>query len=159
MRPFQVLTACAIVLGQAVTSVAAQCQCGPDFCQSDPRVGLALQAKKAALESDGYPERLISLIDVGDQCVARIRRSPDIFTMWLVFADGTKQTVPWSQEDESRAKQDVEDGILRRFWIYSTSRAFSCCGEPSYDRRSDYDAEDDVNTSTAILCKKGGCQK
>src|SRR5262245_30436384 len=56
--------------------------CGPDFCQSDPRIAPALAQRKRALKSAGYPDRLIGLVDKGDQCYASITRAPDRFTMW-----------------------------------------------------------------------------
>lgn len=134
----------------------AQCACGPDFCQDDSRVAGALATKKAELSNAGYPKRLIDLIDVGQQCFARIDRSPDIFTMWMVDSADTKQTVPWSIEQEDIALAQVQDGRLKRFWIYNAKQAFSCCDEPRYDERADYDDEDEVSKSTAILCKKSG---
>ncbi|SFU14101.1 hypothetical protein SAMN05518861_1152 [Mesorhizobium sp. YR577] len=114
-----------------------------------------LAAKKKSLAKE-YPARLVGLIEIGDQCVARITRSPDIFTMWLVGDDGSKRTLPWSQDSEDRANKDPD---LKRFWIYNTQRAFSCCGQLSYDQQPDYDSTDDVNMSTAILCKNGACAK
>lgn len=133
----------------------AQCACGPDFCQDDPRVTGTLAAKKKSLAKE-YPPRLVALIEIGDQCVARITRSPDIFTMWLVGDDGSKRTLAWSQENEDRANKDPH---VKRFWIYNAARAFSCCGQASYDQRPDYNATDDINTSTAILCEGGACAK
>ena len=141
-----------VILANIAIAAGAACSCGPDFCQDDPRIPATLVKKKQDLRASGYPNRLIALIDRGDQCVARITRSPDVFTLWLIGSDGSKRTFPWSQEDEDRATNKVKSGELKRFWIFNTQLAFSCCGQPKYDRRSDYDSEDDVSTSIAIKC-------
>lgn len=138
----------------AGTVARAACTCGPDFCQDDSRVASTLAAKKASLRASGYPNRLIVLIDRGDQCVARITRSPDIFTMWVIDANDAKLSVPWSAENERNAMNKVRSGELKRFWIFNAQRAFSCCKQPNYDQRSDYDKEDDVSAATAIKCTK-----
>jgi hypothetical protein len=153
------LVKCRYTLGIALVLFATRpaisdCGCGPDFCQNDPRITKALAEKKSRLSAAGFPARLTGLLDVGDQCYARITRSPDNFTLWLVQADGNKVTASWNADDEARAKAQLASGQLKRFWIFNTAHAFSCCGQPSYDRRSDYNSGDDVNTSTAILCDK-----
>jgi len=134
------------------TSTMADCSCGPDFCQNDTRIAQALANKKSRLNAAGYPVRLTRLLDVGDQCYARITRSPDNFIMWLIESDGRKVTQNWSAEDEARAKAQLASNKLKRFWIFNTANAFSCCGQPRYNQRADYNSEDDINTSTAILC-------
>src|ERR1700722_1716718 len=138
------------VLVQSTISAFATCACGPDFCQDDTRVAAALSAKKNALTRDGYPPRLVSLLDVGDQCYARITRSPDIFTMLIVAPNGDTTTVAWSSDDERIANANLVSGKIKRYWIFNARDAFSCCGQKPYQQRPDYDADDDVNTSTAI---------
>jgi hypothetical protein len=130
----------------------AACTCGPDFCQDDSRVAAKLAEKKASLRASGFPDRLIALIDRDDQCVARITRSPDIFTMWVIDSNNAKQTVPWSAVKERNAMNQIRSGDVKRFWIYNARRAFSCCTQPNYDQRSDFDREDDVSAATAIKC-------
>lgn len=72
---------CAAALALLWPSIAyADCNCGPDFCQDDPRIPQTLSKKKAALGAE-YPDRLIALLDKGNQCVARIERSPDGFSL------------------------------------------------------------------------------
>jgi hypothetical protein len=152
----------ALVLALALSAAPAlaNCErCGLDFCQTDPRVPAALSDKKKSL-SASYPQRLVGLLDIGEQCVARIKRSPDGFTLLLVRLDTTKSTLPWTAEAEERAKAQLASGELRRFWIVHSQRAFSCCGEPNFADRRDYDAMDDVNASYAIKCEKGaGCTR
>ena len=142
----------AVFLSATWTSSAmAACACGPDFCQNDARIAGLLASKKRAL-SASYPASLVGLLDKGEQCVARIQRSPDIFTILLVEPNGDSRTVPWSQDDQRRASDKLRNGQLNRFWIVHGRRAFSCCGQPPFDQMSDYDARDDVNTSLAIRC-------
>jgi len=102
---------------------------------------------------------LVNLLDIGSQCVARIERSPDVFTMWLVDANGSKQTVLWSRENEELAKKKIADGDMRRFWIFNAREAFACGGEKKASDRPDWDAEDEVSADIAILCNSQGCTK
>lgn len=136
---------------------AAACNSGPDFCTDDPRIAVALEKKKQTLRKE-YPERLVALLDRGVQCVARIERSPNAFTMWIVRPGDTRESVLWSLENEAAAKKEIAGGIVLHFWIVDAQRAFACDGEKPYHQRSDYDKTDDVNTSLAILCDKNGCQ-
>jgi hypothetical protein len=126
------------------TTAKAACSCGPDFCQDDPRVPNALRAKKQELRDAGYPDRLVTLIDRGDQCIARISRAPVSFTMWIIHPDGNKETVPWSMENERNGMNKVRSGEIKRFWISNARQAFSCCGQPRYDQRPDYDSADEL---------------
>ncbi|MBB3643874.1 hypothetical protein FHX14_000033 [Rhizobium sp. BK619] len=114
-----------------------------------------LADKKASLAKD-YPARLVALLDRGTQCVARIRQSPDGFTM-VVVKKGAIDTVGWDQDNEDVSKKEIASGDIERFWIVNSRRAFSCEGQPSYDQQPDYNAADDVNTSLAIKCDSGGC--
>lgn len=141
-----------------VGAARADCACGPDFCQNDARISATLAAKKQSLGAAGYPSRLTSLLDVGQQCYARITRAPDIFTMLIVDPNGNSQTVPWSTDDETIANNHLLNGSINRYWIFNARRAFSCCNQPNYDAQSDYDSTDDVNTLTAIKCTKSGTQ-
>ncbi|MEJ1157318.1 hypothetical protein [Prosthecomicrobium sp. N25] len=143
-----------MLLVASMQPVAAACSCGPDFCTDDPRIPAALRAKKAALAKE-YPARLVALLDRGTQCVARIERGPDGFSLVLVQKNGDKQSVAWTEDDERIAKTQLASGTLGHYWIVHSRRAFACCGEPAYDARPDYDARDDVNASLAIRCDPG----
>jgi hypothetical protein len=149
-----ILAIAVLLLPRGATAQNA-CACGPDFCTNDGRIPALLQQKKARLAAVPYPARLVALLDRGQQCVARIERSPDIFSLVLVEPDDSKLSLPWSKEDEDRAKGQVASGKLKRFWIIHARRAFSCCGQRPYNEMPDYNAEDDVNTSLAIKCEKG----
>lgn len=74
MRTATIAAVACLSLGASTLKAFAQCYCGPDFCQSDPRVGIALESKKAELRNAGCPDRLTAPVDSGDQCVARSRR-------------------------------------------------------------------------------------
>jgi hypothetical protein len=143
----------AIGLSLQAPTVQAACNCGPDFCQDDNRIAAKLANKKKALAKE-YPANLVALLDRGQQCIARIERSPDAFTIWVIDANNNKETVSWSAENQANAMKQVQSGSLKRFWIYNARRAFSCCGQPPYDQMSDYDKNDDVNASLAIKCDK-----
>ena len=144
----------AIVVGLLTAGPAMACNSGPDFCTDDPRIPAALAAKKKEMLKD-FPARLVNLLDRGVQCIARIERSPDIFTM-VVVSGNMIETVPWDATNEKNALKMIDSGDIKRFWIVNARRAFSCDGHPSYDQQPDYDANDDVNTSLALKCGDGG---
>lgn len=133
----------------------AACKSGPDYCTDDPRIPKLLADKKARLAIE-YPDRLVALLDLGVQCVARIQQSPDSFSL-VVVKDGSIDTLLWDQDNENAAKVEIAAGTIKRFWIVNSKRAFSCSGQPKYDEQSDYDADDDVNTSLAFKCESAGC--
>lgn len=149
------LKSTALLLCVLQSHAFATCTSGPDFCTDDPRIPAALAAKKAALSKE-YPPRLVSLLDRGVQCVARIERGPDAFTM-VIVRNGSIETVLWDEDNENAGKAEIGTGTIKRFWIVHARRAFSCDGQPSYDQHADYDANDDVNTSLAIKCDSSGC--
>lgn len=139
-----------LTVSQNQPANAQACNCGPDFCQGDSRIAAKLAEKKRSLSE--YPANLVALLDRGQQCVARIERSPDAFTMWIIYSNNNKETVSWSSQNQANAMQKVRSGELKRFWIYNAKHAFSCCGQPQYNQMGHYDQEDDVNTSVAIKC-------
>jgi hypothetical protein len=71
----------AISIFAASSGGARACNSGPDFCTDDPRIPAALTAKKRNLADHGYAARLVGLLDIGVQCVARIEREPDGFRL------------------------------------------------------------------------------
>ena len=119
MRSAALLLLAAMAMPAA--SAMAACACGPDFCTDDPRIAGLLASKKAALARD-YPARLVALLDRGPQCVARVERSPDIFTLLVVHNNNDKETVPWSAENQKNVMTKVNAGELNRFWIYKEAR-------------------------------------
>ncbi|MER9442024.1 hypothetical protein NKI79_11480 [Mesorhizobium sp. M0340] len=149
------LTAAVFLVSVTTLKGAYACNSGPDYCTDDPRIPRALADKKAQLAKD-YPDRLVALLDLGVQCVARIQQSPDGFSL-VIVKDGSVDTLSWDQDNENAAKAEIAAGTVKRFWIVNSRRAFSCDGQPSYDVQPDYDSADDVNTSLAIKCDNTGC--
>lgn len=139
-----------------IAGAAAACNSGPDYCSDDPRIPAALAEKKQRLAQE-YPARLVQLIDRGVQCVARIKRSPDAFTILAVRPNGDSETLLWGQDNEDAGKKEIAAGGLKHFWIVNARNAFECDGEKPYNERPDYNAADDVNTSLAIKCTASGC--
>jgi hypothetical protein len=142
-----------LMASQFQAANAQTCNCGPDFCQGDGRIAAKLAEKKRLLSRE-YPANLVALLDRGQQCVARIERSPDAFTMWIIHSDNSKETVPWSAQNQANAMQKVRSAEIKRFWIYNAKHAFSCRSQPQYNQMTDYDQEDDVNASMAIKCDR-----
>jgi len=125
--------------------------CGPDYIIDDPRYPALLAEKKADLRRQGYPEELISLLDRGGRCVARILQSPDGFTLKDIGL-GRATTIAWSQEEEEIARTNLANKTSTAYYKFHVARTFSCCNEPSYDQRPDWDANLGLNTSQAIKC-------
>jgi hypothetical protein len=151
---YSLLTVILVAAGAAAQ--ATKCTCGPDFCPSDPQYPAKLAAKKASMVNHGYPTDLIALMDKDGACVARVERAPDVFTIKMVKPDGSWSTIPWTKQDEVLAKQEVTSGKLREFYEFNVSKAFSCCGDPKFDERSDWDNKLELNLRLAIKCSKSG---
>lgn len=149
MRPAALL----VPLFLALPDPARACSTGPDFCTDDPRIPDLLAQKKARLAS-AYPAEFIALLDLGAQCVARIERSPDVFSLMMIDKDGTLVILQWDADNQRAANGKLASGDMARYWIIHTRHAFSCDGEVSYTDRADYDAVDDVNASLAIACRE-----
>ncbi|MGO7394579.1 hypothetical protein ACCS62_28450 [Rhizobium ruizarguesonis] len=148
------LAVLSFLMGTGSMTAALACSGGPDYCTDDPRIPATLAAKKVALSSE-YPSRLVSLLDRGVQCVARIEQSPDGFSLVIVKDDGI-DVLQWDQSNEDATKAELSAGTVKRYWIVNSRHAFSCNGQPSYDKQADYDAADDVNASLALKCVRGG---
>ena len=149
-----VLVAMVAMLSLAAKPALAECPpCGPDYCKSDPRFAPLLAKKKQRLTADGYPERLLKLLDKDGECVARVERSPDVFTLQIVAPNGDWETLPWTEGDEALAKKKVADGSLKAYYIFNARHAFSCCNEPKYSDRPDYIKGLDLNSEMAISTK------
>lgn len=140
----------------AAGPVAAACSSGPDYCTDDPRIPAALKAKKERLLKD-YPERLVSLLDRGVQCVARIRTSPDGFFIIDVEPGKAVLGLPWSQDVEKVSRKRLQKGEITHYWLVNARTAFQCDGEPEYESRPDHIAAEDVTADLAIRCDGLGC--
>lgn len=128
------------------------CDAGPDFCKDTPEYRLALAAKKARLTGDGYPDKLVSLLDLDGRCVAAVERGPDGFSIQSIEKDGSSSKSEWSTDQESAIRRGVEDGTYLEYFKLNSSRAFQCHGDPAYGARDDWNARLDLNTDLAIRC-------
>jgi hypothetical protein len=126
--------------------------CEPDYCTDDSRIPDALSAKKQHLLNDGFPMRLIQLLDIGNQCIARINLEQDGFTVIDVQDEQNKLLIAWTEDEERIAKRNVSEGKSLRYWIVNQRQAFQCDGDPPFNQRTDYNAADDVNADGAIEC-------
>lgn len=145
-----------LVLTTSSVLSSQDCNCGPDYCLNDPRYQAKLTTKKKQMQNAGYPADLIALMDLDGACVARVDRAPDVFTIKLLYADGSSSTIPWTQQDEDLARKEILSGKLNAYYKFNVSRAFKCCGQPNYDQRPDWDSTLDLNRGLAIACTKNG---
>src|SRR5216683_5773833 len=143
-----------MILVAADAAQTIKCNCGPDFCPNDPRYLTELSAKKKKMVKAGYPAELIALMDKDGACVARAERAPDGFSLKLVKPDGSSSTIAWTQDDETLARKELLNGTLKAYYKFNVSRAFGCCEEPRYDKRSDWDASLELNLKLVIVCSK-----
>lgn len=141
----------ALALFAMAAGAQAACNSGPDFCTDDPRIPGVLAEKKTRLLSQ-YPQRLVDLLDRGVQCVARVERSPDGFSIVEVQEDGDSLSIAWTENTEEIVKARLNDGAISHYWLVNARRAFQCDGEMPYNERADYFPDDDVNASLAIRC-------
>jgi hypothetical protein len=155
MRTSFVITtvvALAAVVLRPVTVFSQDCACGPDFCQNDPRYAPRLAQAKSKMQSNGYPQDLIALMDKDGACFARIDQAPVNFHI-RPFANGVFQDVEWDADNERIARKQLTDGTISGYYKFNVPRAFKCCGEKQYNERPDYDAVHDVNRTIVVECK------
>jgi hypothetical protein len=137
-------------------AAGAECPpCGPDFCHGDSRYPAKLAAKKTAMKQDGYPADLIALMDRGGECVASVERAPDGFSIKVVSSSGST-TLPWTEDDERIARDNLLNGKIVRYYKFNAARAFVCCNDPKPEDRPDWDPADAVSKDQAITCTKVG---
>jgi hypothetical protein len=152
-------TLAALVMALAAFSApaaGADCaQCGPDFCHGDSRYPALLAAKKQHLKQAGYPDSLVALMNRDGECVARVERAPDGFSIKIVSSAGAS-TISWTSDDERIAHDDLLHGKIDRYYKFNAAHAFVCCGDQKPEDRPDWNATDGVSTGQAIVCKKIG---
>jgi hypothetical protein len=129
--------------------------CGPDFCHGDSRYPAKLAGKKAVMKRDGYPADLIALIDRGGDCIASVERAPDGFSIKVV-STSESTTLPWTEDDERIARNNLLNGKIERYYKFNATRAFVCCGDPKPEERPDWDPADAVSKGQAITCERAG---
>lgn len=154
-RPVRKAFLCVLMFLFGLAADAECPPCGPDFCHGDSRYPAKLAAKKAAMKKDGYPADLIALMDRGGECVASVEQAPDGFSIKVVSRSGST-TLPWTEDDERIARDNLLNGKIARYYKFNTARAFVCCKDPKPEERPDWDSADAVNTGQAITCKKAG---
>lgn len=130
--------------------------CGPLYCKDPVATERARAAKKAQMRADGYPERLIKLLDQY-QCVACIRFAPDTFSIMIEYAPGTGPsngqgghwthiTSQWTAQDEALARKELREGKIKSFAVMNASTACKCCGEKDPWERPDWNSALEINT-------------
>jgi hypothetical protein len=155
--PSRLLCIYAVISGVGLLTAEiayADCNCGPTYCTDTPEYRKALAQKKASAKANGYPDRLIALYDTMDHCEACIRTSPDAFRILRKTTHGDLLDDDWSVENESNDAKLVKNGELIACYVFLSRRAFSCCESPTYDKRSDYDRELDLNKNGAVVCSE-----
>ncbi len=135
--------------------VHADCDCGPDFCQNDSRYLAKIAAKKKTLAQKGFSNDLIGLLDQDGHCLAAVEQAPDTFFIKRRLGGGW-DTRDLNTEREKYAKDDVLSGVADAYYKFNTNHALACCGEPKYDKRSDWNSALDMNMRLVLVCRKDG---
>jgi hypothetical protein len=127
--------------------------CGPLYCVDTSEYQTALAQKKVALAKHGYPQRLIALFDKLDHCKGCMDTSPDGFSLFTVGNDGSISIKAWTSEDEVTAAKAVAGGTSKSCYVIVSRRACSCCKQPKYSDRPDYDAALDLSKAATVICQ------
>jgi hypothetical protein len=127
--------------------------CGPLYCLDTPEYQATLAQKKAALTRQGYPARLVALVEKIDHCKGCIDTSPDGFSLFTVGLDGSILIKAWTSDDEGVAAKAVANGTSKSCYVIFSRRACAGCKQPKYMDRSDYDASLDLNKKATITCQ------
>lgn len=144
------------ILALGASLVHAQnCACGPTYCVDTAQYKVALDKKKKQLNTD-HPQRLVALFDKLDHCEAAVTTSPDGFSLFREFKDGSITVDAWTEENENNGAVDVASasGLLKSCRVIITRRAFKCCGAANYDKRPDYVQRLDLNTTATVACEQ-----
>jgi hypothetical protein len=139
--------------------------CGPLYCIDPAAANSAREAMKARLRAQGYPERLLKLLD-RYQCVGCILTAPSAFSIMIEYEPGkgprdekggstwTHVTEKWSPQDEVLARQKLREGKIKAFYIFNADQACKCCGQKDPWERSDWNAALEVNTDEMLQFKR-----
>ena len=143
----------AIAFAAVTLPAAADCQpCGPGYCMDTQAYKGALAEKQVAAKKAGYPSRLVDLYGKLDRCELCLKNAPDGFSLMRVAKDSTITISAWTAENEKIGAKDVKDGKLRACHAFVARRHVAGCGQPPYDKRSDYDAQIDLSKDLSTPC-------
>jgi hypothetical protein len=148
IRSLGVLAGCFLLL----TLARADCPCGPLYCLNTPGYSAALAAKKKALSNNGYPARMVAILDRVGHCEGCISTSPDAFSLMTESSDGSITIDGWDADNERIGAQQKAAGSLKACFVIYVRHACSCCQETPFGHRGDYNSELDLNTDMAIPC-------
>src|SRR5580704_4975281 len=102
---------------------STECACGPDFCQNDTRYDKAMKAKKISMKKEGYPDKLLALLDKDGKCYAQVSSSPEKFTIRMIY-NAQQKNFPWTQQDEDLARKELLNGEIKAFYMFNVDKAF-----------------------------------
>jgi hypothetical protein len=144
---------CATLMLVLSTPLVADCPpCGPLYCVDTGEYQSALAQKKSALSNKGYPARLVALFDKLDHCKGCIDTSPDGFSLFTIGINGSIDIRSWTKDGETAAVKAIADGTSKSCFVIIVRRSCSCCKQPKYNERSDYDQSLDLNKKATLQC-------
>jgi len=93
--------------------VEPECKpCGPTFCVSPTHAKAAREKKIVSLKAEGFPERLLELVNLNSDCAASSERGPDSFTLIVVEKNGDHRSETWTKEAFSLTKESLDNGEI-----------------------------------------------
>jgi hypothetical protein len=138
----------------ATVTAAADCPgCGPLYCINTPEYRTAVAQKKKDLLNEGNPARLIALFDKVAPCQGCIDTSPAGFSVFTVGNDGAIDIRTWTKNIENAGAAAVQAHNAKACYVIIARRTCSCCKEPRYNERPDYDGALDLNKGPTLACQ------
>ncbi len=135
--------------------------CGPLYCKDPVATERAREAKKARMRAEGYPERLLKLLDQY-MCVACVIYAPDTFTIMIEYVPGsgpsnghggtwTHESFQWTPQEEAISRKELREGKIKAFYIMNAGQACKCCGEKDPSERPDWNSTLEMNTGGMLV--------
>jgi len=106
--------------------------------------------KKATLKANGIPKKYLQLIDRLPDCVGCIKYAPDTIHIQIVEKNDNWISFEWNPTSEYIARKDLRNGKIKAFYVIHSAKACSCCDQPEYNQRSDWDSDLEINKDLAI---------
>lgn len=125
--------------------------CGPRYCNTKNAFSLKT-ARKAQIKRyhPEYTDEILSLVDRLPNCEACIMDAPDAIHIFEIDNRGNMKSWEWSPHDDDISRNDLKSGKIKAYYIVLAAQACSCCGEPQYYERSDWDSVYEFNKNLAI---------
>lgn len=127
-------------------------ECGPRYCVNNIAAANWKANKKARIKrfNPEYTDEVLALVDRLPNCEACINDAPDAVHIYEISNNGDMRSWEWTPHEDQISRNDLRSGKIRAYYIVLAARACSCCGEPEYYKRNDWDSKYEFNKDLAI---------